>query len=79
LGLLLVGPFLVTILGRSRWVNECQHRLEVGNDDQVWEQFHQQRLWPMDPKHMDKVGILVCIILFSIYAGTETLKYTSLF
>ncbi len=76
LGLLLAAPFLITVLGRRGWVYECQRRLEEdGNDKRVWERFHQQRLWPMEARRMEKVGILLCMILFLTYAGLGTAGY----
>ncbi|MBL4713296.1 MAG: hypothetical protein JKY64_01980 [Alcanivorax sp.] len=79
LGALLFTPLIVTILGRRRWLHECTERLDkAGADDSEWGSFHKQKLWPMDPKRFDKVGIAIAVALYSAFAGIEAAKYMKL-
>lgn len=76
LGVLILIPPIITVLGRRRWLYECQRRLEkAGHDERAWEQYHRQKLWPMGRQRMEQIGLILCLFLFMFYAGVEITRY----
>lgn len=72
MGIVIFFPFLITVFGRTRWVDECRERVMAEDDPVLWESFHEQSLWPMDPKKLEKIGVLLCFVLYAIFSGIET-------
>ncbi|XOV77600.1 MAG: hypothetical protein ACFHVJ_11635 [Aestuariibacter sp.] len=71
LGALLALPFLVTIAGRIRMIRKLDRYLEKHGSEEDWEARNNQNGWPMDPKRMQKVGFLICMALYTVFAGKD--------
>ncbi|NLS12151.1 hypothetical protein HGP28_04485 [Vibrio sp. SM6] len=71
LAALILLPFLATIAGRSRFVHQLDKMLEVKDCHEAWELRHNQSPWPLEPQRMQKVGFLLALALYSLFAGQD--------
>jgi len=70
ISMLLLLPMITNIISRQVHLPRVWEKLKKdGNDDA--EQYHHQRLWPLDRNWSSKLGIIVAFVLASLFLGIE--------
>ena len=73
LGLLVIGPLLLTLFVRQKWIHACRKRALVSGIGAI-ESFENQRVWPLTKKITDKLGILASFLMWGYLIGVDIIR-----